>query len=484
MRIPLLSRLTDPQRYDLVVIGLGSGGGRAAEFAAADLGLRVAAVERGRIGGDCLWTGCVPSKALIASARVAHTVRHADHHAVSASEPTVDLREVWARIAAIQHEIASTDDDPDRIEATGVEIVRGTARLTGPRQVTVGDRVLDTRHVLLATGSRPSMPDLPGLDSVDVLTSETLFDVPRPPDSLVMIGGGPISCELAQALQRLGVAVTVLEQGDRLLPHDEPAHADRLLRTLRHEGVDVRLGVSPTRVVKGGDGVIVHVDVAGEATSVTAQGLFVATGRTANTDGLGLDALGIETDGRGKIVVDDRNRTAVDTIHAVGDVNGRPDFTHTAGYDGVLAVRDMFLPGRGRPPAVVPWTTFTDPEIAHVGMTEAEAIAEHGSRKVTVYRESLDHNDRARADGDTNGEIVVVTVSGRVVGGHAICAHAGELVHELVLAVDRGLDLTDLAGVVHVYPTMSSTIGSLSSRPAVATARRVRPLAKLGRLLG
>ena len=483
MRIPVVSRLTDPRRHDLVVVGLGSGGGRAAEFAASELGLRVAAVERGRIGGDCLWTGCVPSKALIASARVAHTVRHADHHAIGAAEPTVDLRQVWDRIAAIQHEIASTDDDPDRIAATGVEIVRGSARMTGPRQVTVGDRVLDTRYVLLATGSRPALPPIPGLDGVDVLTSENLFDVPRPPDSLVMIGGGPVSCELAQALRRLGVEVTLLERGDRLLPHDEPAHADRLLSTQRHEGVDVRTGASATRVSKGGDGVIVRVDVDGETTSVTAQGLFVATGRLANTEGLGLEAVGVVTDDDGKVVVDDRNRTAVDTIYAVGDLNSRPDFTHTAGYDGVLAVRDMFLPGRGRPPAVVPWTTFTDPEVAHVGMTEAEAVAEHGRDEVETVRRTLDHNDRARADGDTNGEILIVTVGGRIVGAHAICAHAGELIQELVLAIDRGLDLTELSGVVHVYPTLSSTIGDLASVPAYATARRFRPLAKLGRLV-
>lgn len=470
-------------RYDLIVVGMGSGGIVAAEFAASQLGLRVAAVERARIGGDCLWTGCVPSKALIASAKVAHTIRHADHHAIGAAEPAIDLRQVWERIAAIRLEIASTDDDPDRIAATGVDIVEGTATVTGPRSVAVDGRVLHGRFVLVCTGSRPAIPPIEGIGDVDVLTSEDLFDIQRPPDSVVILGGGPISCELAQALRRLGVGVTVLERGSRLLNRDEPAHAARLLDTLRTEGVDVRLGVSPTRVTRGGDGVVVRFDRDGGRDRVTAQGLLVATGRRANTDDLGLESVGVALDDGGRVVVDARNRSTVRTIYAVGDVNARPDFTHTAGYDAALAVRDMFFPGRGVAPPLVPWTTFTDPEVAHVGATEADAVERHGRRKVAVHRRDLESNDRARADGDTDGEVVIVTAGGRVVGAHVICAHAGELIHELALAVERNMKLTDLSRLIHVYPTLSSTVGALAADASYETARRFRLLTRLPRLL-
>ena len=482
MRLPFVHRFDDARdRYDLVVVGMGSGGAVAAEFAATELGLRVAAVERARVGGDCLWTGCVPSKALISSAKVAHTIRHADHHAIGAQSPIVELRDVWDRIGAIQREIASTDDDPDRIRATGVDLIEGTGRLTGPNTVAVGDRVLLTRYVLLCTGSRPLVPPIAGIGDVAVVTSETLFEMSRPPDSLVIVGGGPISCEIAQALVRLGVDVTILELGDRLLPRDEPDHAERLLRVLRHEGVDVRLGATAVRVAKGGDGVNVHLE---DGSTITAQGLMVAAGRVPNTDELGLDEVGVERHPTGRIVVDDRNRTTVRSVYAVGDVNDRPDFTHTAGYDGVLAVRDMFFPGTGRAPELVPWCTFTDPEVAHVGMTEAQAVERHGRRRVTVYRGDLEHNDRARADGDSDGEIVLVTVRGRVVGAHAICAHAGELIHELALAIRMKATMSDLTDLIHVYPTRSSTIGRLASESSYATARRLAFLAKIGRLVG
>ena len=463
-------------RYDLVVVGMGSGGTVAAEFAARELGLRVAAVERARVGGDCLWTGCVPSKTLLASAKVAHAVRHASHFAIEADAPVVDLAAVWRRVAAVQAEIAATDDDPERFRRLGVDLIAGEARVTGPREVVVGDRVLPTRYVLVCTGSRPLVPPIEGLAGVGFLTSENLFDIARPPDSLVVVGGGPIACELAQALNRLGVEVTMVEMADRLLPRDDPAHAGRLLAVLRGEGVDVRLGATATTVRKGGDGVIVRL-AGGDR--VTAQGLLVATGRQPNVEAL--DGLGVEI-GRAGIVVDHRSRTTVPTIYAVGDVTGRSLFTHAAAYAALLAVRDMFFPGRGIAPDAVPWCTFTDPEVAHAGMTEAEAIERHGRRKVRVHRRDLEHSDRARADNTTDGEIAIVTAGRKIVGAHAICPRAGELIHELALAIRAGLGLSDLAEMVHIYPTLSTEIGRLAGEPAYATARRYRHLAKVGRL--
>lgn len=465
--------------YDLVVIGMGSAGTIAAEFASEQLGLRVAAVERARIGGDCLWTGCVPSKALIASARVAHTIRHADQFAIEASAPEIDLTNVWQRIAAIQAGIAASDDDPERFRSLGIDLIEGEAIVSGPREVTVGELTLKTRYTLVCTGSRPFIPPIDGIAEVDFLTSENLFEIARPPDSLVIIGGGPIACEIAQSLNRLGVEVTVLEMEPNLLPRDHPQHGERLLGILREEGVDVRLGTTATKVRKGGDGVNVWT----EGGKVTAQGLLVATGRTPNAHGLGLDDLGVEITRKG-VTVDNHNRTTVASIYAVGDVAGRALFTHTAAYDAVLAVRDMFLPGRGVPPPLIPWCTFTDPEVAHVGLTEVEATERHGRRKVEVHSRDLEHSDRARADGVTNGEIVIITAGGRIVGGHAICPHAGELIHELALAIRYRMKLSDLTEMIHIYPTLASTIGQIAGENSYRTARRYRSLAKFGRLLG
>jgi pyruvate/2-oxoglutarate dehydrogenase complex dihydrolipoamide dehydrogenase (E3) component len=470
--------------YDLVIIGLGSGGTLAAEFAAGELGLKVAAVERARIGGDCLWTGCVPSKALIAGARVAHTARHAGRFGITTGPVEVDLAAVWQRIRSVQAGIAETDDSPERFRKLGVELVRGTARVTGYREVTVdtddGPVVLATRFVLVCTGSRPSMPAIPGLGDVEVLTSEQLFELDRPPASLVMIGGGPIATELAQAMVRLGVPTTVLEMAHRLVPRDEPELADRLGQILRSEGVDLRLATTATAVRAGGGGVVVET-TDGE---YSAAGLVVAAGRTANVEVLGLDSFGIQVSAAG-IEVDGRNRTLVPSIYVVGDAAaGRPRFTHAAAHDAALAVRDMFLPGRGVPAQLVPWCTFTDPELAHVGLTAAEARERFGHRSVRVHRHELAHNDRARADGTTEGLLLVVTTKDRIVGAHALAPGAGELIHEMALAIRFGVGVDELSELVHIYPTLATGYARIGAERSYATARRYRPLARFSRWLG
>jgi pyruvate/2-oxoglutarate dehydrogenase complex dihydrolipoamide dehydrogenase (E3) component len=470
--------------YDLVIIGLGSGGTLAAEFAAGELGLHVAAVERGRIGGDCLWTGCVPSKTLVASARVARTVRTAERFGVRTGDVVVDLPAVWRRIRSVQEDVATTDDSPERFRDLGIDLVAGTGRVSGYRQVTVdtehGAVELNTRFILVCTGSRPSMPAIPGLSEVEVLTSENLFELDRPPATLAMIGGGPIATELAQSMVRLGVPTTVIEMAHRLVPRDEPELADRLGQILRAEGVDLHLATTATAVRPGGDGVVVETTEGVHS----AAGLLVATGRTANVEHLGLDRLGIPTTPAG-VEVDGRNRTLVPSIYVVGDAAaGRPRFTHAAAHDAVLAVRDMFLPGRGVPAQLVPWCTFTDPELAHAGLTAAEARERHGQRAVHVYRHELAHNDRARADGTTEGLLLVVTVKDRIVGAHALAPAAGELIHELALAIRFGVGIDELSELVHVYPTIATGFARIGADRSYATARRYRPIARLSRWLG
>lgn len=464
-------------RYDLVIVGMGSGGMVGAEFAAT-IGLRVAVIERGRVGGDCLWTGCVPSKALLASAKAAHTMRVADRYGLPAVDPEIDTALVWKRIRAVQQEVAGTDDDPARYRAMGVEIITGQARLTGPNRVEVigQDRVLETRFIVLCTGSRPAIPPIDGLREAGYLTSETVFEMERAPRSLIMIGGGPVSIELAQAFTRLGVRTTVLQKDPGILPRDEPDLVEALAQRLRSEGVDLRVEVETERIATSEGRKIVHGAEAGEPARWEAEELFVAVGRRPNIEGLGLEEVGVKVGRRG-IEVDDRMRTAVPSIYAAGDVAGRFLFTHSAAYETVRAIRDAFYPGKGKVTDFVPWCTFTDPELAHAGLTVAEAEKRHGD-DVEVWRMDLAHSDRARADGASQGAMIVVTVKGRVVGGHILAPAAGEMIHEIAVAINEGLKLADLASLIHVYPTLSTGIGQLAGEAAFEGAKRLRWLVR------
>lgn len=464
--------------YDLVIVGFGSAGMVAAEFASA-LQLRVAVIERARVGGDCLWTGCVPSKALLSSAKVAHHMRHADNWGIEPVRPVIDTAKVWTRIRTVQQAIADADDNADKYIAMGLDVIFGTATITGPNEVTIdGARKLQTRFILLATGSRPIEPDLPGLAEAGYITSENVFELQQPPKSVVMIGGGPIAVELAQGFNRLGITTTVLQKGPGILPRDEPDLASIVQQTLIAEGVDLNLGVEATRVSVGADGrKTVHGIVNGREQSWTAEELMVAVGRRPNVDNMGLEALGVEIGPRG-VVVDERLRTNVKTIYAAGDLNGRYLFTHSAGYEGVRAVRDAFFPGKGKADELVPWCTFTDPELSHAGMTSTEATEKFGDDAM-VWRQDLLHNDRARADGMSEGAIIIVTGPKRkIVGAHILAPAAGEMIQELALAIREDLGLSQIAGLIHVYPTVSTGIGQLAGEAAFEGAKKYKWLVR------
>jgi pyruvate/2-oxoglutarate dehydrogenase complex dihydrolipoamide dehydrogenase (E3) component len=462
-------------RYDLVIVGMGSAGLVAAEFAAT-LDLKVAVAERGRLGGDCLWTGCVPSKALLASGKVAYHMRTADDFGIEPVEPRIDRGSIWKRIRSVQQEIASTDDNPQRYEDMGVEIVYGHAKLTGKNTVQVGDRTLDTRYVLLCTGSRPAVPPIDGLQDAGFVTSENLFELENPPASFVNIGGGPIAVEMVQGFTRLGIPVTLLQKGPRILPRDEPALVDKLVDKLRTEGIDLRFNVETEKVTVENGKKTVHGTEDGKPATWSADELLVAVGRQPNKEGLGIEDLGIECTPKA-VVVDNRGRTSVDNIYACGDLAGRYLFTHSAAYEGVRAVRDMFFPGKGKVVAAVPWCTFTDPELAHTGLTEAEARQKHGDH-IEVWHQDLEHNDRARADGASEGAIVVITDKKKIVGAHILAPSAGEMIHEFALAIEEGVKLNDLAQFMHVYPTLGTSIGQLAGEAAFEKAEKLRWLVK------
>jgi pyruvate/2-oxoglutarate dehydrogenase complex dihydrolipoamide dehydrogenase (E3) component len=339
---------------------------------------------------------------------------------------------------------------------------------------------LRTRFVLVCTGSRPAIPDIDGLDQVPYLTSDSLFASGRPPASLAIVGGGPQGVELGQAMVRLGVPVTLIEREPHLLTREEPDLSRRLTGVLEREGVAVRCSTDVRSVATAAGGVRLTTST-GE---VSAAGLLFAAGRIANVDGLGLDALGIRVGADGA-EVDGRSRTHVASIYVVGDAAaGRPRFTHAAAGDAVLAVRDMFFPGRSLASVLVPWCTFTDPELAHVGLTSDEARSRYGEHRVTVHHHALAENDRAKADDATDGAMVIVSARNRIVGAHALAPAAGELIHELALAIRFGFGLDELQRATRIYPTIATGISQILLERATTTARRYRIVAKAGRLLG
>ncbi len=470
------------QVFDLVIIGMGPAGVAAAEFAAR-LDLQVAVVERSRPGGDSLWTGSIPSKALRAAAKTAHTMRTADRFGLDAVEPTIDLARVWRRVRGAQTSIAEQDDIPARLRDLGADLVQGTARVTATDEVTVdlGDgsvRVLPTRFILVCTGSHPRTPDIEGLPTTSTWTSDTLFQIDAPPGDVAIIGGGPMGVELAQSLQRLGVHTTIFQRSPTLLPRHDRSVVERLTRVLEDEGVVVHCSADVRRVrpLGGRSSIEAIVGNDGTAVELTVDGVVVAAGRVPNIDGLGLDELGVQVGERG-IVVDVAGRTAVRSIYAAGDVIDGSRFANAAAYSAVVAVRDMFFPGRGAADGTVPTCVFTDPELASVGLTVEETEAMHGA-DADAYRLELANNHRARTDAVTEGVLVVATAKGKVVGAHLLAPNAGEMVHELAVAVQQQLRLDDLADVVHAYPTIAGGIGQLAAEAAFEKAHRLRWLIK------
>lgn len=466
---------------DICVIGAGSGGLSVAAAAAA-FGVPVVLVERGRMGGDCLNTGCVPSKALLAAGR--HAAAHAEASAfgIGMTAPVVNFARVQAHVKGVIAAIAP-NDSKERFTGLGVRVIAGEARFQDRATVTVGGTAIRARRFVIATGSSPALPPIPGLEATPHLTNETVFELTRCPEHLVVIGGGPIGLELAQAHRRLGAAVTVLEAA-RPLARDDEECAAVVLDALAREGVVVRAGVKVARVEPDGEKVRVFVEGAAGAEPIAASHLLVATGRAPNVAGLGLEAAGIARDPRG-IVVDRRLRTTNRRVYAIGDVAGG-NFTHVANYHAGLVIRNALfrLPVRADA-AAIPWVTFTDPELAQVGLTEVEARKRH--RAIRVLRWPYHENDRAQAERETHGHIKVVTdARGRILGATIVGRGAGELIATWTLAISQRLTVRALLDLVLPYPTLAE----IGKRAAVgfyapgAASPWVRKIIALLRRLG
>lgn len=431
---------------DLLVIGGGAAGISAAQ-AAARRGASVLIVQDGPIGGDCTFTGCVPSKALLAAA---------------AGGAGFDA--AMAQVRRAVDRVAGHEDD-EAMAAQGIDVRHGRAVFTAPGVIDVDGATIRARRTIVATGAGPAMPPIDGLDGVDALTNETLFDLRRQPGSLAVLGGGPIGVEMAQAFARLGTHVTLIEGEDRVLSREEPEASAIVARALAADGVDLRLGTSLERVEVLGERARLHLS---SGPSVEADRLLVAVGRRPVSRGFGLEEIGVRLDERGFVETDDTLRTSVAGIWAVGDVTGRLPFTHAAARMGLIAADNaLSRVARVRPKrfstAAIPWVTFTDPEVGHVGMTEAGA-AEHGGRVATV---PFDAFDRAIASGRTDGFVTLIAGprrvlgnagGGRVLGATVVGPSAGELINEVALAIQTGMFTGRLAQTVHAYPSWSMAL--------------------------
>ena len=448
-------RWKKPRSFDrnLVVIGAGSAGLVAAYIAAA-VKAKVTLVERDRMGGDCLNTGCVPSKALLKSARVVAEMRRAAEYGLRVPRVEFDFAEVMERVQRVVSEVAP-HDSVERYTGLGVECIRGEAKITSPWTVQIdGGRTLTTRAIVIAAGARPLVPPIPGIESVRVLTSDTVWELRELPPRLLVLGGGPIGCELAQAFARFGSRVTQVEMLPRLLAREDPEVSDMVRKAFDAEGIDVRTGHRALRVDPGRTLVCEHE---GREVRLQFDALLCALGRTPNTAGYGLEELGIPVTKARTVETNEYLQTLYPNIYACGDVAGPYQFTHTASHQAwYAAVNALFSPLRRfrADYSVIPWATFTEPEVARVGLNESEAKEKAIAYEATVY--GIDDLDRAIADGAARGMVKVLTAPGsdRILGATIVGEHAGELIIEFITAMKHGIGLNKILGTIHIYPTL------------------------------
>jgi len=445
-------------KADICVLGAGSAGLSIAA-GASQMGAKTVLIEKGEMGGDCLNYGCVPSKALLVAAKAAAAQGPAGTLGVDYPPPRVDFGAVHDHVHGVIAAIAPMDSVA-RFEGLGVTVLRGTGRFVSDRELEVNGTRIRARRFVVATGSRPLVPPIPGLDGVDFLTNETVFELRERPEHLVVIGGGPIGCELGQAFRLLGAKVSIVEMAG-ILPKDDPELVEVVRQRLRADGIDLHEGAKVIGVARNGTGIEVETERDGARRKIMGSTLLLAAGRTPSVEGLGLEAAGIEFDRKG-LKLDRRLRTTNPRVYGAGDVAGGLQFTHVAGYHAAVVIKNALfrLPAKVDERAV-PWVTYTAPELAHVGLGEEAARQARG--EIRILRWPYAENDRAQAERRTTGMVKAVTTpGGKILGASIVGAQAGELIQPWVLAIASGLKISALAGMIAPYPTL----GEVNKRAA------------------
>jgi pyruvate/2-oxoglutarate dehydrogenase complex dihydrolipoamide dehydrogenase (E3) component len=454
---------TMAEHFDIVIIGGGTAGLVTAS-GCARLGRKVALIEREKLGGDCLWTGCVPTKALVASARLAHQMRHAVAYGLEPQSVRVTPKSVMDSMRAQRHAIEH-HDDPAKFRALGIDVIFGNAKLVSRKEVDVDGRRLIAKDIVIATGTRTAIPPVEGLAENGFLDHVSFLNQDSFPPSLLILGGGYIGIEFAQIFRRFGSEVVVVEMMDEIINKEDADVIARLRRILGDEGIDIRGGWGAKSVRRDADKKVVRIEnKLGETKELRVDEIFVASGRRANTENLGLEAAGIKTN-RGFVVVDKYLQTSVPRIWACGDVHGGMQFTHVAAYEAVKLVRNMLFPGRS-PVSYdnIPWGLYTDPEVGHIGTTESEATTALGAENVRTYSVEMSEVDRAVVDRTTGGFVkLVCDTRGRILGAHALCANASTLIETLVLARQKKMTVAQLAGLISPYPSLADALGKAAS---------------------
>lgn len=446
-------------RYNLVVVGAGTAG-LVAAAGAAILGARVALIERHLMGGDCLNYGCVPSKALIRAARAAYAVSEAREFGVETSPAQIEFADVMRRVRRVRADIAP-HDSVQRFAGLGMDVFLGHGHFTGKRSLEVEGERLEFSKAVIATGARAAAPPIPGLAEAGYLTNETVFSLTALPRRLVVIGGGPIGCELAQAFARLGSQVSLVSDVTMLLPREDAEASALLEQQFRREGIELFLGAKVERAEKSAVGKILIIDQGQGKQTVVGDEILVATGRTPNVEGLNMEAAGVKYDQHG-VVADDHLRTSNHSVFAAGDISSRYHFTHAAEALGRIALQNALFFGRKRASnLVIPWCTYTDPEIAHVGLYEKDARA--AGVELETFTLPFADNDRGVVEGDSAGfaRVHVSKKDGKLLGATLVSRHAGESIGELVMAIQRRMKVGDLGAVIHPYPTEAEIIKRL-----------------------
>ncbi|MEK6874457.1 MAG: dihydrolipoyl dehydrogenase [Nanoarchaeota archaeon] len=442
----------DTKNYDIVVIGGGSGG-LVAAAGAAKFGAKIALLEKNKLGGECLWTGCIPSKAFIHVAKIAHTVRHASNIGIKPEKISIDFSKIIDYVHNVITKI-QPHDSKERFESLGVAVFFGNPRFENKNTINIGNHHIKAKHFIIATGSRPYIPEIPGLHETGFLTNETVFENRKFPQNLLVIGGGAIGSEMAQAFARLGSQVTILEHGDTILSKEDPAVANEIKHIFTQEGITILTNSTIHSISKQGKKKTITYKKEGRLSKVSGDEILLASGRSPNVEGLNLEHIGVVFDKR-KIKVNQHLQTTIPTIYAIGDVKGGYQFTHIASYEAGIALANILfkLPIK-TDYSIVPWTTFTDPEVAQVGLTEQEARKKHGD--LLIFQEPFSEIDRAQTDNNTKGFIrLITTKKGKILGVHIIGPHAGELIAEYTLAMRKKLTIKDIYQTIHVYPTLS-----------------------------